>query len=437
MPVEQRPRPSRELRDFLLDLLPRTHAAIVHPATDKNAPPPHHPRPSKAPEVSHPGERIHLVADVLTQRALNRATLARQLLLTREPRPILDTIEHLIGLQAQAPQPPYYGLWSRIDGFTPDQLSTLITNRDAVRIALMRGTIHLVSARDCLQLRPLFQTSLDRWLTTAFGRQLPGVDLDAVTTHGRTLVETTPLTFDELGKQLAPHWPDATPQALAQVIRGRVPLVQVPPRGLWGAAGAARHTSAETWLGQPLDPAPSIDQLVLRYLNAFGPATVKDIQTWSGLTRLREVTTRLAPHLRAFRGEDGAELYDLPEAPRPDPDTPAPCRLVAEFDNLVLSHADRTRVMTDADRKRFFTVNGIFPGVLLLDGRCAGTWRITREREAITLAFTPYRKLTAAEIDDVTAEGHRLLDFATSAPAPEAATAASPPFRQLRFEALR
>ena len=235
-------------------------------------------------------------AEVLSRDALNRALLDRQLLLRRAALPegearagrVIETVEHLAGLQAQAPFPPYYGLWSRLEGFRPEDLAGLLLDRSVVRIALMRGTIHLVSARDCLLLRPLVQPVLDR-AVTVLGRQLEGVDREALATAGRDLLEQRPLTFSELGAQLAQRWPGCPVNALAQTVRAAVPLVQVPPRAVWGRAGQAAHTTAESWLGRPLDAGATLDQLVARYLAAFGPATVRDIQAWSGLTRLGEV----------------------------------------------------------------------------------------------------------------------------------------------------
>jgi hypothetical protein len=156
--------------------------------------------------------------------------------------------------------------------------------------------------------------------------------------------------------------------------------------------------------------------MVARYLGAFGPASVADVQTWSGLTRLGEVVDRLRPGLRTFRDEQGRELFDLPDAPRPDPGTPAPVRLVAEFDNLILSHADRTRVISDLGRQRIATPNGVFPGTVLVDGFAAGMWRITRSRGSAVLTIEPFGPLPDADRDAVTAEARRLLVFA----APEA-----------------
>jgi hypothetical protein len=360
-------------------------------------------------------------SDTLSRRALNRALLDRQLLLRRDPLPgavgpradrVVETVEHLVGLQAQAPFPPYYGLWSRLDGFRPGDLAELLLSRKAVRIGLMRGTIHLVSAGDCLRLRPVLQPVLERGLRANFGRQLAGVDSVALAGAGRALVEERPMTLHELGATLSRQWPEHQPAALAQGVRGLVPLVQVPPRGVWGEAGQAAHTSAESWLGRPLEPAVTAEYVVLRYLAAFGPATVADAQAWSGLTRLREVFGRLRPRLRTFRDEQGRELFDLPDTPRPDPDTPAPVRLVAEFDNLILSHADRARIISEPDRQRLSSRNGIFPGTVLIDGFARGMWRVTTARGAAVLAVELFGAVGGGDRDAVTAEGQRLLEFA-------------------------
>ncbi|MDF2963322.1 MAG: hypothetical protein K0S39_5057 [Paenibacillus sp.] len=302
------------------------------------------------------------VSPVLGRQTLNRALLERQLLLRRAKLSALDAIEHLVGLQAQAPNPPYIGLWTRLAEFSHDELAQLLHDRQAVRIALMRSTLHLVSARDCLALRPAVQPVLDRGLKGTYGKRLAGVDIEALAAAGRALVEEQPRTFHELGKLLAERWPDRDPAALAAAVRTCVPLVQVPPRGIWGSSGQAAHTSAEAWLSQPLDAAPSPVAMILRYLGAFGPATVSDMQVWSGLTRLREVIDRLRPRLRTYRDEQGNELFDLPDAPMPDPDTPAPPRFLAEYDNMLLSYTDRTRIMAEKYRPLVFTDNGIIRG---------------------------------------------------------------------------
>jgi hypothetical protein len=339
-------------------------------------------------------------AEVLSQRALNRALLSRQLLLERsELSPdadgrrarVIHAIEHLVGLQAQAPFPPYYGLWSRLGGFRPDDLAPLITDRSVVRIALMRGTIHLVSARDCLLLRRTVQPVIERGMRNAYGRQLAGVNAAELAAAGRILLESEPMTFSQLGQELAKRWPDHPPAALAQGVRAFVPLVQVPPRAVWGRAGQSRHTPAEGWLGQPVRPVKAspadLARLVTRYLGAFGPATVRDVQAWSGLTGLKAVMEQLRPSLATFTDERGAELFDLPSAPRPGGDVPAPVRLVAEFDNLLLSHADRSRVVSAGNLSRFYTINGIFPGSILIDGFAAGIWRLGRTKDSAMLTM--------------------------------------------------
>ncbi len=352
--------------------------------------------------------------EVLGLRALNRALLERQLLLRRRKLPALDAIEHLVGMQAQAPDPPYVGLWTRLEGFRPDELGRLILDRRAVRVALMRNTVHLVTARDCLALRPLVQPVLDRGLRPSHAHRegIEGVDIEVLVATGRALLEERPRTARELGELLRERWPDRDPASLARAIRHLVPLVQVPPRGVWGKSGPAAHTTAEAWLGRPLDPDPSLDEMVVRYLGAFGPATVKDVQTWSGLTRLGEVADRLRSRLRSFSDEHGKELLDLPAAPRPDPDTPAPPRFLPEFDNLILSYADRTRVIANDYRKAIASKNGMVPATVLVDGFVRGTWRKTeRARGKVTLVIEPFEPLAKKERDALSEEGERLLRF--------------------------
>jgi hypothetical protein len=353
--------------------------------------------------------------EVLSSRALNRALLARQLLLQRQTMPAIEAIEHLVGQQAQIPTDPYFGLWSRLEGFQPDELSRLITDRKAVRMPLLRTTLHLVTARDCLTLRPVVQGVLERTLrSTAFGKGTVGVDSEALLAVARRLMEEQPRTLTELGKLLHEHWPDREPTNLAYAVHYRAPIVQVPPRGVWGATMQATWTTVESWLGQPLDPAPSVDEVVLRYLAAFGPATAGDVRTWSGLTGLREVLEQLRPRLVTFRDERGRELFDLPEAPRPDPETPAPPRFLPEYDNVLLSHADRARIGSEEHRLRLTAGGSVGLRTFLVDGFVAGTWRITTTRTAATLLIDPLEPLRAADRDALAEEGSRLLAFAAA-----------------------
>ncbi len=326
----------------------------------------------------------------------------------------LDAIEHLVGMQAQAPFAPYYGLWGRLDGFTGDELSGLLTDRKAVRVVLMRGTIHLVTAKDCHRLRPVVQPVLDRALTSAVHtKPLADVDVAAVVEAAKQLLDAEALTPGEVGARLAEQWPDTPPAALTEAARSLLPLVQVPPRALWQRSGQVRLTTATAWLGRPRAKPLTIDDVVLRYLAAFGPAGAADVQTWSGLTRLGEVIERLSPRLVTFKSERGQALYDLPDAPRPDPDTPVPVRLVAPFDNILLSHAERTRIISDEHRKRLFSgKNGVFPGTVLVDGFVAGTWELVGKGESTSIRVQPYFRLRDEVLDEITAEGSRLLDRA-------------------------
>ena len=299
-----------------------------------------------------------MASDVISLRQLNRALLARQMLLQRHVVPVEEALERLVGLQAQVPNHPYFALWSRLQDFDPEELSALISGRKAVRTAVMRTTIHLVTARDALTLCPLTAPLMERTLrSTPFGKGTVGLDLDDVVTAGRAALEEKPRTLTELGRLLQGRWPDREAIDLARSVHYRAPLVQIPPRGLWGRSMQATWTTLESWLGREVEKAPSIDAVMLRYLAAFGPASAADARTWSGLTGLGEVFERLRPHLRAFRDEKGRELFDLPDAPRPEADTPAPVRFLPEYDNVFLSHSDRQRIAREEDRKRFATVN--------------------------------------------------------------------------------
>jgi hypothetical protein len=354
--------------------------------------------------------------DVLGPRALNRALLERQMLLRRTELSAFDAIEHLVGMQAQSPLAPYVGLWTRLEEFQPAELVQLMNNRKVVRIALMRNTVHLVTAEDCLMLRPLTQIIFDRDLrvNSTFATRLRCVDIGALIAAGRALVEESPRTNAELGALLREQWPDRDAASLVFAIRSQVPLVQVSPRGIWGKGGQVRCTSAEAWLGRPLHTDPSPEDMVMRYLAAFGPATVKDVQQWCGLTRLRAVVERLRERLATFRDEAGNELFDLPDAPRPHPGTPAPVRFLPEYDNLFVSHADRSRVISDTDLKTLRATERLVRGSVLVDGFFSGLWQIRRQRGVATLHIESYGPLSNHERDTVAEEGEHLLTFAAS-----------------------
>jgi hypothetical protein len=378
-----------------------------------------------------------VTADQLSLAALNRATLDRQLLLHRHALPARHAIEHLTGMQAQAPLAPYLGLWTRLAGFVHQDLEDLLSERSVVRAHAHRSTIHLLTAEDYLSFRPLFQPLADRGLAANFGRNLRGVDLDELREFAKVLLSQAPLTRAQLATRLAERWPGHEPSSLAYAATHLLPLVQVPPRGLWGHTGQATYFLAAAWLDgrprrtppdpaawldgrashTPPDRATALERLVLRYLAAYGPATVNDVQAWSGLSRLREVTDRLGARLRPFTGPDGARLLDLADATRPDPDVPAPPRFLPGYDNLLLSFAERRRVIPHDRPVPLPPGNGATTGTLLVDGLWRADWTITRGRDRAVLHVAPFGPLGHVQADAVVAEGRRLLEFAAPAAA--------------------
>ncbi|CAN5913009.1 winged helix DNA-binding domain-containing protein [soil metagenome] len=336
---------------------------------------------------------------------LNRATLARQLLLERTTITPLAAIERLAGLQAQVPRPPFVGLWSRVPGFQPAHLAKLINDRKAVRATMMRGTIHLVSAADYLTLRGALQPMLSAGMRSILGKRVDGLDLDALTAHARGLL---PATFDAVRKGLTAKFPNHDDRAPGYAVRMHLPLVLVPTETRWGYPGNAHFHDAADWLGRALSP-PSLETLVLRYLAAFGPATLKDAQAWSGVRKLGEVFEALRDRLVVVRDGDGRELFDLPGAPRPDADVPAPVRFLPEYDNLLLAYADHSRVIEPAQRKLLTTKNGIVAATFLVDGRVAGTWTLERTKDKAVLTTAPFAKLSSSARSAVHAEAEPLL----------------------------
>jgi hypothetical protein len=348
--------------------------------------------------------------EILGSRALNRSLLARQLLLSRSDMPVLGAVEHLVGLQAQVPLNPYTALWSRLRGFRPDELAGLLLDRLVVRIVVMRGTIHLVSSDDCLLLRPLVQPVLDRELARhpQFGPALDGLDIEPVLAFARPLLAERPRTGGELREAMAARFPEHDAAALAYACRNLLAFVQVPPRGVWGESAQVASTTAESWLGRPLASEPSLDDVVLRYLEAFGPASVADVTAWSRLTGLRQVVERLGPRLRTFRGERGRELFDVPDGPLPDPETPAPVRFLPEYDNVLLSHDDRSRIVPADVRARLSGAGGVGWGAVLDDGFLCGLWRLDAGGALVVQHVDRLTKRAGAAIE---AEGRRLLGF--------------------------
>ena len=340
--------------------------------------------------------------------------------------PVSAAVEHLVGLQAQATLPPYYGLWSRLERFDPHELGRLLTDREAVRMTLMRGTVHLVTVRDALVLRPLVQPIVKRTHNSAFGGRVGGVDMGELADAVRELLVDEPLSARELGRRLVERGIGEDVEAVGNAARVYVALVQVTPRGVWGAAGQAKYATFESWTGRALEADPSIEEVVLRYLRSFGPATVADVQRWSGLTRLKAVLEQLRPRLVTFRDEGGKELFDLPDAPRPEPGVPAPVRFLGEYDNVLLGHADRRRIIPEDFPWQAMLAPRRFVNNLLVDGTLRATWWIERDgKRSATLAVRPFRELTRREREDVATEAQRMIDFA----------AADVETQDLRFEA--
>jgi hypothetical protein len=344
----------------------------------------------------------------LTLRALNRATLARQFLLKRTDAPAVDVIRHLAGLQAQTPLTWYTGLWTRIADFDPHEVGALVEQRELVRMALMRNTVHLVTADDCVELRALTQDFIERSTKGSWGRHWVDLDRDAVAEATRALVDEQPLMFNDIGKALLPMFPGRDAAALGQSARASLAMVQTPPRGVWGKSGHAKHTTIENWLGRSVAENPSREQLVLRYLAAFGPASVKDAQTWSGLTKLKTTFETLRDQLVTFSDEHDRELFDLPDAPRPNEDTPAPVRFMYDYENLFLSHDDRSRVVSEEYRSIPFVMDVPQPSTVLIDGFIGAVWSIDKAK---TMTVQLLRKFPKRVQQEVEQEASALLHF--------------------------
>ena len=347
----------------------------------------------------------------LNARALNRATLARQFLLERTELPVLDTVAHLGGLQAQESQEPFIGLWSRRIAFDPDELSRLLEERDLVRLHLMRRTVHLVTAADARNWRPRHHTLLCQRTFGTYRRELAGIDLDELAAQAAALMaDGQGRSLGEIGRALAGHWPGPAPRILGElVVAALVPMVQLPPRGTWRSTAGARYLSLSTWLGRsaPPDAASATgsagEDLVRRYLRAFGPATSTDLRAWCGLAGLPPAVAAIRDELISFRDHRGRELLDLADAPRPEPDTPAPVRFLPAFDNAILGYHDRSRIIDDVHRG--LSVAG--ERVVLVDGRVSATWTTA----AGTIAVAPLRDFTRAERTEVAQEAEHLATF--------------------------
>ncbi|WUI03825.1 winged helix DNA-binding domain-containing protein [Spirillospora sp. NBC_00431] len=355
------------------------------------------------------------MTDTLSVQALNRATLARQFLLAREPITAAEAVRRLCGMQAQEPKPPFLGLWTRLDGFQASDLHAALHDRSLVRATMMRATLHLMTGDDYRAFRTVMQPMLDGALHV-LGDRAKGLDVQKVVPAARSLLEQEPRTFNEMRALLQEEFPDVNDRALGYTVRLCVPLVMVPTQDRWGFPRTSQFTLADSWLSTDRSDtgpaaASAIDELMLRYLAAYGPASAADAQTWSGLTTTGEALERLRPGLRVFADDKGRELFDLPDAPRPGEDVPAPARFLPEFDSLVLAHADRRRVIADAHRSSLTTKNLRVRAVFLWDGFARGIWETEYKRKVATLRLRPFEPLPQAAIDELTIEGKSLLRF--------------------------
>ncbi|MEO8197101.1 MAG: winged helix DNA-binding domain-containing protein [Thermoanaerobaculia bacterium] len=368
------------------------------------------PSPKQTPSASAPE---------LSLRALNRATLARQMLLERADVPVEVAVARLAGMQAQIARPPYLGLWTRLAGFERAALSVALHARRVVRATAWRGTLHLLTDDDLLHFRGALQPMLSRGMQSILRNRVETFDMEELLAAARTFFAAKPATFDAARAHLAARFPVADERAMGYAVRTHLPLVQVPDGSAWGFPAAADFALADEWLGRAI-PAGSdgLPELVRRYLAAFGPASVPDAQNWSGIGGLRSTFDALRPALVTFRDARGRELFDLADAPRPDEETPAPVRFLPEYDNLVLGHDDRSRMVAEAQRPRLVTKNLQVPATFLVDGFVAGTFRVERKKKTATLTLTPFDKLAKRDLRALEAEGAALLAFAE----PEAAT---------------
>ena len=344
-----------------------------------------------------------------TLRSLNRALLARQLLLKREKASVVDAVERLLAVQAQLARPPYLALWTRLQGFHREDLTRALVARTLVRATSLRGTIHLTSAADFLRFRATIQPGLDKGLASILKDRLDGADLEAVLVAGREFFDA-PHTFDALRDHFLKAFPKLDTRAIAYCTRLRMPTVQVPDDSPWGFPGQADFIAAERWLKKKPSAKAEAAALVTRYLAAYGPASIADAQAWLGLHDLKPVFTALAKTLTTIPGLKKGELFDLPDAPRPPEDTSAPLRFLPDYDSAVVARADGRIVPTEHRTKVFLSALRVAP-VVLVDGFAAATWKVERKKDVATLTVTPFGKLSASTKADIEREGTTLVKF--------------------------
>jgi hypothetical protein len=348
---------------------------------------------------------------ILTLRELNRATLARQFLLQRVNLPSLDIIKHLVAMQGQVSNAPYIGLWTRLQAYQRSDLIRLLESRQVVRAPSLRGTLHILAAEDYLLFHPLLLPIFARNLHI-FARQVRDFPMDQFMNEMRTYIQQQSPIRVELLAKMEEFYPGLGKQQIADAVRMHLALIQPIPAGIWGFTGKPTYTEATSWLARPLaEPEAGLHELILRYLAAFGPASVQDMQQWSGLTRLKPAFDILRPELLTFQDEQGRELFDLPHAPRPSADTPAPVRFLPDFDNMLFAYADRRRVIADEFRSAIFIGNSTCT-TFLIDGFVRGTWKIEHGPASPTLVISPLFEPLSPQIqNDLLEEGQHLMHW--------------------------
>lgn len=349
---------------------------------------------------------------ILTLRELNRATLARQMLLERETMPLPTAIERLGGLQAQLARAPYVGLWTRLRDFRRETLDHLIGNRSVIKATWIRATLHLCTADDYIRFRATLQPMLTRAASTIGKNRGGDIDLKKLLAAAREYIGERPRTFAEISEMVTKLMPGQDVGALRYAVRMHLPLVQVPISGGWSYSNQPEFTIAESWIGRPIAREDGLRELVLRYLAAFGPASVTDMQTWSGMPTLKETFEKLKPELQLYRAEGRRELFDAPDLVIPGGDLTAPIRFLPEFDNLLLSHSKRTRVIADEHRSKVYLPGLRVAATILVDGFVRGVWRIEKTGSAATLVIEPFDKLTRHDRAALTEEGESLVRLA-------------------------
>lgn len=318
--------------------------------------------------------------EILTLRQLNRTHLHRQHLLERSTASTGDMLRAIVGLQAQDVKDPYMAMWSRIDGFRHQDLAGMLENRSAVRASLMRGTIHLVTAEDYLALFPVtYQLHLRAVRSLSNSKLVPPEHHQSIAEQARTILADRSMTAAQIGDALQENWPMYEPRSLSQIVRFLLPLIQTPPRGVWGAQNFSHPawTMPGGWLNTEVpEEVAAPHEMIRRYLRAFGPASLPDITAWSGVTNLKQPLLELGEELVTYKNEDGVVLYDLAGMELIPEDTIAPVRFLPGFDNALLGHKDRRRIISDTNRAAIGTPNGMFASTFLVDGFVAGMWRV-------------------------------------------------------------